>query len=47
MTNQEKYDMRSYIRNAEAIARKKLQMYSRLLDELDEYKKKYPEDNEY
>jgi hypothetical protein len=41
MSNQTTYDMRGYIRNAENIAKKKLEMYSKLLEEINEFKKKY------
>lgn len=41
MVNQDTYDMKGYIRNAEQIARKKLQMYAKLLEDIESFKKKY------
>ena len=41
MVNDEDYDMRGYIRKAERIARRKLQMYSKLLDSINDFKNQY------
>jgi hypothetical protein len=41
MVNDVDYDMKEYLNMAEAIARKKLEMYSSLLANINEFKMKY------
>ena len=41
MVNDADYDMKEYLNMAEAIARKKLEMYSNLLANINEFKTKY------
>lgn len=41
MVNDANYDMKSYLDMAETIARKKLEMYSRLLSDISEFKRKF------
>lgn len=44
MVSQTKYDMKGYVQMTEKIAKKKLEMYSKLLEELNEFKSKYAEE---
>lgn len=41
MVNEMDYDMGSYLDMAESIARKKLEMYSQLLSNISDFKRKY------
>lgn len=41
MVNETDYDMRGYLDMAERIARKKLEMYSSLLESISTFKRKY------
>ena len=41
MVNEADYDMKGYLDSAEAIARKKLEMYSSLLANIGQFKEKY------
>lgn len=44
MLNEANYDMKGYLDMAEAIARKKLDMYSNLLANISEFKQKFGSD---
>ena len=44
MVNDANYDMKGYLDMAEAIARKKLEMYSRLLSDIGEFKRKFADE---
>ena len=41
MVNEANYDMNGYLDMAENIARKKLEMYSKLLSEINEFRDKF------
>lgn len=41
MVNEANYDMKGYLDMAEDIARKKLEMYSRLLNDISDFKRKF------
>lgn len=41
MVNETNYDMKGYLDMAENIARKKLEMYSKLLGDISEFKRKF------
>jgi len=41
MVNEANYDMKGYLDMAELIARKKLEMYSKLLNDIGEFKNKF------
>lgn len=41
MVNEANYDMAGYLDTAENIARKKLEMYSKLLSDITEFKMKF------
>ena len=41
MLNVEQYDMEGYLNSAEEIARKKLAMYTELLNNINNFKKQY------
>lgn len=41
MVNEADYDMRGYLDMAEMIARKKLEMYSELMDRISDFKLKF------
>jgi hypothetical protein len=41
MVNETNYDMKGYLNTAEAIAKKKLEMYSRLLSQIGAFKSKF------
>lgn len=41
MVNDVNYDMRGYLERAESIARKKLEMYSKLLSDISEFKQRH------
>ena len=41
MLNVEQYDMEGYLNSAEDIARKKLEMYTELLNNINNFKKQY------
>jgi hypothetical protein len=41
MVNSEDYDIKDYIQNTRAIAKQKLDMYSKLLEEIDDFEKRY------
>lgn len=45
MVNEADYDMKGYLRMAETIAKKKLEMYSNLLNSIQHFKHKY--NNQY
>lgn len=44
MVNEVDYDMRGYLDMTEKIARKKLEMYSKLLNDIGEFKRKFAND---
>ena len=44
MLNAEQYDMDGYLNSAEEIARQKLEMYTELLNNIQNFKKEYGED---
>ncbi len=44
MVNDANYDMKGYLDMAENIARKKLEMYSRLLSDIGEFKRKFADE---
>ena len=44
MVNDVEYDMKGYLNMAEQIARKKLEMYSNLLENISQFKQKYRHD---
>ena len=46
MLNDENYDMDGYLESAEEIARKKLNMYSELLRNIESFKKEYKAPNQ-
>lgn len=46
MLNDENYDMDGYLESAEEIARKKLNMYSELLRNIESFKKEYKSPNQ-
>ncbi len=41
MVNDANYDMKGYLDTAENIARKKLEMYSKLLNDIGEFKRRF------
>ena len=41
MVNEAEYDMKGYLNMAEKIAKKKLEMYSSLLENISQFKQKY------
>jgi hypothetical protein len=41
MVNEANYDMHGYLDMAEQIARKKLEMYSKLLGDISDFKRRY------
>jgi hypothetical protein len=41
MVNETQYDMKGYLAMAEVIARKKLQMYSKLLADINEFRERF------
>ena len=41
MVNEAEYDMKGYLNMAERIARKKLEMYSNLVENITQFKQKY------
>lgn len=41
MVNEVDYDMKGYLDMAEEIARKKLEMYSKLLNDISDFKSKF------
>jgi hypothetical protein len=41
MVNEANYDMKGYLDMAERIARKKLEMYSRLVSDISEFKRRF------
>ena len=44
MVNEAQYDMKGYLSMAEIIARKKLQMYSKLLSDINEFRVRFGHD---
>ena len=44
MVNEAQYDMKGYLSMAEVIARKKLQMYSKLLSDIHEFRVRFGHD---
>jgi hypothetical protein len=44
MVNDANYDMRGYLDMAECIARKKLEMYSKLLNDINEFRGRFGND---
>ena len=44
MVNEAQYDMKGYLSMAEVIARKKLEMYSKLLSDISEFRGRYGDD---
>ena len=44
MVNETQYDMKGYLSMAEVIARKKLQMYSKLLSDINEFRVRFGHD---
>ena len=44
MVNEAEYDMKGYLNMAEKIAKKKLEMYSNLLESISQFKQKYGND---
>ena len=44
MVNEAQYDMKGYLSMAEVIARKKLQMYSKLLSDINEFRVRFGHD---
>ena len=46
MMNDEQYDMGAYLESAEEIARKKLNMYSELLNNISNFKKDFMDHDE-
>jgi hypothetical protein len=41
MVNDHHYDMKGYLAHAEVIARKKLEMYSKLLSDIEEFRGRF------
>lgn len=41
MVNEANYDMKGYLDMAEEIARKKLEMYSKLMSDINEFRRKF------
>ena len=41
MVNEAQYDMKGYLNMAEVIAKKKLQMYSKLLEDINEFRHRF------
>lgn len=41
MVNEAQYDMKGYLNMAEVIARKKLEMYSKLLSDINDFRMKF------
>jgi hypothetical protein len=44
MVNEAQYDMRGYLQMAEVIAKKKLEMYSKLLRDINEFRGRFGDD---
>lgn len=44
MVNEAQYDMKGYLAMAEVIAKKKLEMYSRLLQDIEEFRVRFGEE---
>jgi hypothetical protein len=44
MVNETQYDMKGYLAQAEIIARKKLEMYSRLLTDISDFRLRFGQD---
>jgi hypothetical protein len=44
MVNEAQYDMKGYLAMAEVIARKKLQMYSKLLADISDFRQRFGDD---
>lgn len=44
MVNEAQYDMKGYLKMAEVIAKKKLQMYSKLLNDINEFRERFGDD---
>lgn len=44
MVNETQYDMKGYLAMAEVIAKKKLQMYSKLLTDINEFRGRFAHD---